>query len=293
MSVPIPSGYNFKVNHKKRDNNYSMKTAVSHGNMYGIGYMLSGDRLIITPHKTVSVHPGTVQFMHKNLVHRTTYISEGIYENIDIKFRESMVEHIIAVIGQEQFDMLYEQISITLTPKANEQILQITRLIEHEWNNYDQYSDSIIESLVIQFFVTVLRGQSVSPQLDTALKNQHLSLLEAVHYVQCHYAKDPSLKETAEAVHISDAYLSRLFKSKLDTTYSLFLTEIKISHAMELLFNTNLPVSEIANQCGYPNSNYFSDAFKKAIGISPLKYRKSRNASENSPYIPTLPHISK
>lgn len=240
----------------------------------------------------MSVHPGTVQFMHKNLLHRTTYISEGIYENVDIKVRESVVERIISVIGQEPFDMLYEQISITLTPEANEQIIQITRLIEHEWNNYDQYSDSIMEGLVIQFFVTVLRGQSVSPRLDTVLKNQHLSLLEAIHYVQYHYAKDPSLKETAEAVHISDAYLSRLFKSKLGTTYSLFLSEVKISHAMELLFNTNLPVSEIAGQCGYPNSNYFSDAFKKSVGISPLKYRKSRNASDNCPNIPTLPNLS-
>lgn len=292
MSVPIPSGYNFKVNHKKRDNHYSMESAESYGNMYGIGYMISGDRIIITPHKTVTVHSGTVQFMHKNLIHRTTYLAEGVCENIDIKFRETVAEHIIAVIGREQFELLYEQISFTLTPEANEQITQIISLIEHEWSNYDTYSNAIIESLIVQFFVTALRGQSVSPQLDTILKDQHLALVEAIHYIQCHYAEDPSLKKTAEAVHISDAYLSRLFTSRLDTTYSRFLTEIKLSHAMALLFNTNLTIAEVADQCGYPNSNYFSDAFKKVVGISPLKYRKSRNASEDCPYIPALPHMS-
>ncbi len=291
MSVPIPSGYNFKINHKKRDNHYSMESAESYGNMYGIGYMISGDRMIITPHKTVTVHPGTVQFMHKNLIHRTTYISEGICENIDIKFRESVAEHIIAVIGREQFEILYEQISFALTPEANEQITQIVSLIEHEWNNYDAYSNAIMESLVVQFFVTALRGQSVSPDLDTILKDQHLSLVEAIHYIQCHYAEDPSLKDTAEAVHISDAYLSRLFTSRLDTTYSRFLTEIKLSHAMALLINTKLTIAEVADQCGYPNSNYFSDAFKKVIGISPLQYRKNRNASDFCPYIPALPNI--
>ena len=290
MSVPIPAGYNFKVNHKKRDNRYSMKSAESYGNMYGIGYMLSGDRMIITPHKTVTVHPGTVQFMHKNLIHRTTYVSDGICENIDIKFRESVKEHIVAVIGQKQFDALYEQICITLTPEANERITQITALIEQEWNHYDVYSNSIIESLVIQFFVAVLRGQSVSPALDTILKDSHLALMEAIHYLQCHFAEAPTLKETAEAVHISDAYLSRLFHAQLDTTFSRFLTEIKLSHAMALLYNTNLPISEVATQSGYPNSNYFTDAFKKVIGISPLKFRKSRNASDDCPYIPTLPN---
>ena len=232
MPVPIHPDYNFKVNHKKRDNHYSMNTAASYDNMYGIGYMISGDRIIITPQKTVTVHPGTIQFIHKNLIHRTTYISEGIYENIDIKFRESVAEHIISVIGQECFNMLYNQISITLTPQATEQIDQIVKLIEHEWNNYDTYSNAIIQGLVVQFFVIALRGQSFSSKNDVILKETHFSLINAIHYVQYHYAEDPSLRKTAEAAHLSDAYLSRLFTSHLDTTYSRFLTGIKISHAM-------------------------------------------------------------
>lgn len=274
MPVPIHPDYNFKVNHKKRDNHYSMNTAASYDNMYGIGYMISGDRIIITPQKTVTVHPGTIQFIHKNLIHRTTYISEGIYENIDIKFRESVAEHIISVIGQECFNMLYNQISITLTPQATEQIDQIVKLIEHEWNNYDTYSNAIIQGLVVQFFVIALRGQSFSSKNDVILKETHFSLINAIHYVQYHYAEDPSLRKTAEAAHLSDSYLSRLFTSRLDTTYSRFLTGIKISHAMALLVNTNLPIMEIAGQCGYDNSNYFSDSFKKIVGVSPLKYRK-------------------
>ena len=277
MPVPIHPDYNFKVNHKKRDNHYSMNTAASYDNMYGIGYMISGDRIIITPQKTVTVHPGTIQFIHKNLIHRTTYISEGIYENIDIKFRESVAEHIISVIGQECFNMLYNQISITLTPQATEQIDQIVKLIEHEWNNYDTYSNAIIQGLVVQFFVIALRGQSFSSKNDVILKETHFSLINAIHYVQCHYAEDPSLRKTAEAAHLSDAYLSRLFTSHLDTTYSRFLTGVKISHAMALLVNTKLTITEIAVQCGYGNSNYFSDAFKKIVGVSPLKYRKQVN----------------
>ncbi len=277
MAEPILPGYNFKVNHKKKDNHYSMRRAESYGNTYGIGYMVSGDRMIITPQKTVIVHPGTVQFMHRDLVHRTTYVSEGIYENIGIKFRESVIEHIVAVIGQEAFDSLYDRISITLTPEANQHILRILELIEYEWNHYDHYSDAMIEGLVIQFFVTALRGQSFSGEWDTVLKNKHQALVDALHYIQQHYAEDPSLQQTAEAVHTSDAYLSRLFRSELGTSYSQYLTGVRISYAMSLLANTNLPISEVSVQCGYPNSNYFCDAFKKVMGISPLKYRKSRN----------------
>ena len=97
--------------------------------------------------------------------------------------------------------MLYDQISITLAPQAIEQIDQLVKLIEHEWNNYDNYSNTIIQGLVIQFFVTALRGQTFSSQNDDILKETHFSLINAIHYVQCHYVEDPSLRETAEAVH--------------------------------------------------------------------------------------------
>ncbi|MBR1854188.1 MAG: helix-turn-helix transcriptional regulator [Lachnospiraceae bacterium] len=278
MAYPIPAGYNFKVNHKKRDNHFSMATADVYNTMYGVGYMVAGDRLIITPDKTVVVHPGTIQFMHKNLFHRTTYISEGLYENIEIKFRESVIDHLIKVVGQDAFDMLYQQVNITLTPEANNKVRAIMTQIEEEWEHYDSYSNDMIESLVTHLFVTALRGQASAPAStpDTLLRQKHLPLLHALSYIQHHYAEDPSLEETAAAVHVSGAYLSRLFKQAFDTSYSAFLSEIKISHAQQLLLNTSLPVSQVAYQCGYHNSNYFCDAFKKVIGVPPLKYRKGQ-----------------
>ncbi|MBQ9143133.1 MAG: helix-turn-helix transcriptional regulator [Lachnospiraceae bacterium] len=279
MTVPISPGYNFKLNHKKKDNHFSSHVTM-YGDLYGIGFMVSASRRIVTPTKTVIVHPGTVQFMHKSLPHRTTYISEGVYENIEIKFRECVAERILAIVGREKFDMLFEEISITLTPEAITQIQEITARIEQEWEHFDEYSEVIIEGLVIQFFVTALRGQSAPPAMDTARKENHQPLIDAISYVQHHYAQDPSLQETADAVHVSSAHLSRLFRSDLETTYSQFLTEVKLSHAMSLLLNSRLPISEVANQCGYQNSNYFCDAFKKVMGVSPLKFKKSRKGQE-------------
>ena len=177
--------------------------------------------------------------------------------------------------------MLFEEISVTLTQEAITQIQEITARIEQEWEHFDEYSEAVIEGLVIQFFVVALRGRTVSPAMDTALKENHQPLIDAINYIQHHYAQDPSLQETADAVHVSSAHLSRLFRSDLDTTYSSFLTEIKLSHAMNLLLHSRLPVSEVASQCGYQNSNYFCDAFKKVMGVSPLKFKKSREKTSD------------
>lgn len=57
-------------------------------------------------------------------------------------------------------------------------------------------------------------------------------------------------------------------------SYSGFLNTKKINHAQKLLLNTQMSMVDIAVECGFSNSHYFSDVFKKIIGIPPLKYRK-------------------
>ncbi|MBQ7918634.1 MAG: helix-turn-helix transcriptional regulator [Lachnospiraceae bacterium] len=275
MPFPIKPNYSFKVNHKLKDNCFSMRSADVYRDSYGVGYVISGERMIITPGKTVIVSPGTIQFMHKDLIHRTTYISSGIYENIGIKFTEKVAEHIISIIGQAEFEQLYSQISFSLTEAAQQKILQLFTMMEEEYNQYKKYSDSIMECLIIQIFIETLRGKSPVSFSNIESSTNRSTLLEALHYIEQFYAEDPSLKQTAAAIHVSDAYLSRLFSNELGTSYSSFLTELKLNHAMKLLSGTTLPITEIAVQSGFQNNNYFSGIFKKKIGISPLKYRKS------------------
>lgn len=288
MPVPIQSGYKFKFNHKKLYNNYSMPAAEAYNSIYGIGYMLSGKRIIVSPGKTTIAIPGMVQFISKDLYHKTSPISEEIYECYSLKFRNSFAEDIIKIIGKDNFDSLFSQISISLTEAAQQKIAHIMSMIEYEWNNYDNFSESVIEGLVIQLFVTTLRGQVPTAQPKQCLSSKHIALIDALNYIEKHYPEDPSLDETSAATHISSAYLSRLFASELGTSYSKSLEAIKLTSAMNLLINTKLPITEVAAQSGYHNSNYFCDAFKRAIGVSPLKYRKNK-CGENGYNSPTSP----
>lgn len=288
MSIPIQSGYQFKFNHKKLDNHYSMPAAEAYNSTYGIGFMLSGKRIVVSPGKTSIAFPGTAQFISKDLYHRTAPISDEIYECYSLKFRKAFADKLISIIGEDNFNDLFSQINVSLTETAQQRIAYIMSMIEYEWNHYDNYSESVIEGLVIQFFVTTLRGQIPSSQPEGYFSPKHIALIDALHYIEQSYAKDPALEETAAAIHISSAYLSRLFKSELGTSYSKSLEAVKLSRAMNLLVNTKLPITEVAAQSGYHNSNYFCDAFKRNVGVSPLKYRKNK-CGENEYDSPTEP----
>ena len=54
-----------------------------------------------------------------------------------------------------------------------------------------------------------------------------------------------------------------------------YVTRIRIRKAIELLRDADLKIYEIAQKVGYSSQHYFSSAFKRVLGVSPLEYRKN------------------
>lgn len=87
---------------------------------------------------------------------------------------------------------------------------------------------------------------------------------------------DPEITLDALALElkVSPVYLSRIIKQELGVTFIALVTRMRIKKAIELLSSTDMPIHEIAASVGYESQHYFSTAFKKAVGVSPLQYRK-------------------
>jgi len=84
-----------------------------------------------------------------------------------------------------------------------------------------------------------------------------------------------TLNETARKVHMTPSYLSALFKSATGKTFIEQLTDIRIEKAKQMLRGTRLKNYEVAEKVGYKDPRYFSQIFKKKVGLSPSEYRES------------------
>ena len=97
----------------------------------------------------------------------------------------------------------------------------------------------------------------------------------AKNYIDTYfYQQDLSLKEVAEKVGVSPDYLSRLLKRELGISFVDYVTKIRVEKAIKFMNDPSIKFYEIAEQVGYSTQHYFSTAFKKVMGISPLIYRK-------------------
>ncbi|MEI3492347.1 MAG: AraC family transcriptional regulator [Blautia sp.] len=83
--------------------------------------------------------------------------------------------------------------------------------------------------------------------------------------------------ELAEEFSISETSLKNYFRGVYGQNISVYLREIRMNKAGELLATTRLSVAEIAEQVGYLNQSKFASVFKKQFGVSPLEYRRSRH----------------
>lgn len=84
-----------------------------------------------------------------------------------------------------------------------------------------------------------------------------------------------NIPELAEKVGVSVSHFQRLYKTYFSIACMNDIINMRLEKAKHLLTYTNLRVHEIAEQCGYQNTNHFIRQFKSRYGISALQYRKN------------------
>jgi len=96
-------------------------------------------------------------------------------------------------------------------------------------------------------------------------------LVHAMAFIQENYTQNIQLKDAADAALVSNAHLSRLFAEHLKSSFSDYLSALRINEAERLLKTKSITVKEAAFRAGYHDPNYFSKIFKKIKGILPTE----------------------
>lgn len=112
-----------------------------------------------------------------------------------------------------------------------------------------------------------------------AKKSDLASTLE--EYIDLHLGEKLSLQRISRDLCVCKTNLCRVAKEEFDSTILNIIKSKRLKKAVYLLENSDLPISQIAEQIGYPDSNYFSRLFSDAIGISPMSYRKKYQEKTN------------
>ena len=102
----------------------------------------------------------------------------------------------------------------------------------------------------------------------------------AEQYIKRHYAKNLSVDGIARSVGMSKSYFLHKFTEQTGTSPIAYLNSYRILQAAEMLKSTNIPISEIAYNCGFHTLSHFNKQFQKQFNQSPRTYRRYFESKE-------------
>ncbi|MBE6740092.1 MAG: helix-turn-helix domain-containing protein [Ruminococcaceae bacterium] len=104
--------------------------------------------------------------------------------------------------------------------------------------------------------------------------NRRKYFLMAMDHIDKHCCENITPLSVAKRVNVSLSYLQHLFIEFSSDGIAGAIRRKRIERACRYLIETDRSIKDIAFSCGFYNTDYFSVAFKKSTGTSPLKFRK-------------------
>lgn len=162
--------------------------------------------------------------------------------------------------------MLYNMIISNphLVADSQDYLLYNYRQLVHEYASFTDMLDSLLQII------------NIAPQSqDESGDLSNVYFLKIMKYVNTYYHENITLRDVAKIVSLNPNYVSQLFKKAAGTTFSHYLTNLRITNAKKMLTTTDISINEISMKTGFNDYFYFLKTFKKYTGHTPSEYRNS------------------
>lgn len=160
----------------------------------------------------------------------------------------------------------------------DERLAQMTMMIDREVREPGFASDLMIDGLVRALLTMFSRPALVEPSPPGRLHLSPVKLKRVIDYVEANLGEPISLIDMASVADLSVFHFSRMFKLATGDTPYHFVAARRLARAELLLRTTELPLAQLALDCGFASQSHFNAAFLKAMGTTPGRYRRAHPA---------------
>lgn len=240
-------------------------------------YVLDGEIQIKTLDISVQVDKGSGIFINKNVIHLvketfSCHYHSFVFPDYFLKFYfgSPAATFVERIAGKDE-------LPICCFPKEMDWckpiLSALARLADLEKRKTEFYAYEVL-CLLSTLWLEVCRNIRLpSTTTDTVTGVRMQKFLQ---YISEHYGEDISLDKLAKSANVSKSECLRCFKASMQTTPYKYLTEYRLSKAVELLKKSDEPIGTIASSVGFRQISHFGKCFKEKTGLSPRDYRKKK-----------------
>lgn len=206
---------------------------------------------------------------------------EAYYKRPKLKAKSIFIHFTDDFLGKHFFDLPEMKLVRRLLNRSNLGIL-----IQGSANDYvrkqlyEMESASPVKRLMKLLDILIMLSTSkhlanILSQEFVVSNNKDAARIDLVfQYIMKNFKNEIYVEEIASQLNMSIGSFSRYFKHHTRKTFSNYVTEIRISHACQMLIEDHYTVSEIGYFTGFENQSNFYRHFKRYTGVTPKEYKE-------------------
>ena len=156
---------------------------------------------------------------------------------------------------------------------SQNRLVDYSRLMLEEFREKKPGYELVCQGILQVLLVFISRELDLSIISDSTFQISKECAL-AKRYIDSNYAQNITLDTLSEITHINKYYLAHSFAACIGQSPISYLSAKRLQASKELLISTNHSIAQIASSTGFSSQSYFSQIFKKSVGMTPQQYRK-------------------
>lgn len=182
--------------------------------------------------------------------------------------KDKTIYHYLHFTGSDVTDLL-SSLGITLSYPIEVKSNSFSGVLDSIENS--MLDDGALSKLCAEYHTLHLLSMLVRHR--THFSNVHM-MKRVTDNMEHSFAAPYDASRYADIFRISVSRFNHLFKQCVGISPYAYYVRLRMANACSLLEDTNLRIQDIAGKCGYADAMYFTQVFKKNIGLTPSNYRK-------------------
>jgi len=225
---------------------------------HAVGIVVNGSGVLKTEHQKKRLQIGTVFFTFSG--NSFSIEDADSLHYIYILFNGGRAESILSRLGIDRFNCTFD---------GHEGLVSFWK------TGVERANDSNIDLISESVFLYTL--SELTPPSE---KSGQYLLGDILEYIESNFTDHTfSLSSCADALGYNHKYISRIFKDGMKETFSEYVKNMRIRHAVFLMEQGITSIKNISILCGYRDPLYFSRVFKQSVGMSPSEYLERKTTS--------------
>ena len=159
-----------------------------------------------------------------------------------------------------------------LKPTALEYVRSLVHGMLQESEHRSSGYESAVKCLFVNLVIFLCREFS---NANIPGENNLYEISRSMDFIESHFTSAITLGDLSHASSLSKRHFDRVFKRVYNISPFEYINKLRLNRSYDRIKISKCSISEIAAECGFTDSNYFSRRFKKEFGVSPRQLKAS------------------